>query len=174
MTIRSMTGFAAREGAHGALTWRWELRSVNARGLDLRWRGPEGRDALEPAIRKAAQARLTRGAFTIALRLNDGPDAPGPRLTLDMAMLDALLDAATGIRDRAAARGLVCAPLSVEALLHQRGVMERLDVAPDPALRDAENAAILADGLAALDDLAAMRADEGARPMKRAWRRNWR
>lgn len=163
MTIRSMTGFAAREGSHGPLTWRWELRSVNARGLDLRWRGPEGRDALELAIRAAAQKRLTRGAVTIALRLSAGPDAPGPRLGLDLGMLDALLTASEGIRARAAARGLECAPLSVEALLTQRGVLERADEIPDPDLHAAETAAILADGLVALDDLAVMRAEEGAR-----------
>ncbi|MFT6226765.1 MAG: hypothetical protein ACJARE_001163 [Paracoccaceae bacterium] len=163
MTIRSMTGFAAREGSHGTLTWRWEMRAVNARGLDLRWRGPEGRDALEPAIRKNAQARLTRGAVSIALRIDDGPDAAGPRLLLDPVLLNALLDADAGIRAAAAGRGITCAPLSAEALLSHRGVLDRAPDIPDPDLRAAQDAAILADGLAALEGLVAMRAEEGAR-----------
>ena len=40
-----MTGFAAAAGPD----WRWEVRSVNHRGLDLRLRLPSGCDGLEPA-----------------------------------------------------------------------------------------------------------------------------
>jgi uncharacterized protein YicC (UPF0701 family) len=46
MTIASMTGFARASGVHGDLRWAWELKSVNSKGLDLRFRLPPGRDAL--------------------------------------------------------------------------------------------------------------------------------
>ncbi|MGG7568226.1 YicC/YloC family endoribonuclease [Rhodovulum sp. DZ06] len=162
MTLRSMTGFAAREGTHGALSWRWEMRSVNARGLDIRWRGPEGRDEIEPAIRAAAAARFTRGNVSIALRLSERPEAAAPRFALNAPAVDALLAAAIALRDRVEEAGLAPAPLSLDALLAQKGVLERAEPEDDPELRAAENALILADGEAALDALAQMRADEGA------------
>ena len=39
--IKSMTGFASAKGALAPHNWGWELRSVNAKGLDLRLRLPE-------------------------------------------------------------------------------------------------------------------------------------
>ena len=38
MSIASMTGFSRAQGAHGVWSYAWELKSVNAKGLDLRLR----------------------------------------------------------------------------------------------------------------------------------------
>lgn len=62
-----MTGFARTEGATGNVSWHWELRSVNGRGLDLRLRLPTGTELLEPQVREAAARYLTRGSVTISL-----------------------------------------------------------------------------------------------------------
>ena len=54
MTLESMTGYAASEGGvtldTPGKTWRWglEIRSVNSKGFDLRFRLPSGREFLEP------------------------------------------------------------------------------------------------------------------------------
>ena len=40
--LASMTGFARAEGRAASIAWVWELRSVNGRGLDLRFRLPSG------------------------------------------------------------------------------------------------------------------------------------
>ena len=40
MALSSMTGFARGHGVSGDLCWAWELKSVNAKGLDLRLRLP--------------------------------------------------------------------------------------------------------------------------------------
>lgn len=162
MALRSMTGFASREGTHAGLGWRWELRSVNARGLDIRWRGPEGRDALEPAMRAAAAERFARGAISINLRLTERPEAVAPRLALNPEAAGALLAAARALQGMADEAGLETAPLSLDALLAQKGVLERAEPVDDPERRKAEDAAILADGAAALEALAGMRAAEGA------------
>ena len=77
MTLRSMTGFATVGGQAGPLEWQWEARSVNARGLDLRLRLPEGLEALEPETRKAAQVHLARGAVQLSLRIAR-PKRPRP------------------------------------------------------------------------------------------------
>ena len=47
MALSSMTGFARGQGAAGAYAWSWEIKSVNAKGLDQRFRLPTGRDAVE-------------------------------------------------------------------------------------------------------------------------------
>ena len=44
MALSSMTGFARADGASGPYAWSWELRSVNAKGLELRLRTPPGWD----------------------------------------------------------------------------------------------------------------------------------
>ena len=45
MTVSSMTGFARSHGASGPYSFEWELKSVNAKGLDLRLRLPAGWEA---------------------------------------------------------------------------------------------------------------------------------
>ena len=47
-----MTGFGRADGVAGALVWRWEVRSVNGKGLDARLRLPGGHERLEPAARE--------------------------------------------------------------------------------------------------------------------------
>src|SRR3977135_3774419 len=61
MPLASMTGFARAQGAAGAYAWAWELKSVNAKGLDLRLRLPAGWDAVEIPVRNRAAEVLTRG-----------------------------------------------------------------------------------------------------------------
>jgi uncharacterized protein (TIGR00255 family) len=69
MTIKSMTGFARTAGAVGPVSWHWELRSVNGRGLDVRLRVPPGFENLEPRIREAVGRRVSRGSLTVNLNI---------------------------------------------------------------------------------------------------------
>src|SRR6266852_5636760 len=62
MALSSMTGFARRHGVSGAYAWAWELKSVNAKGLDLKLRLPIGWDAVEPPVRARAAEVLARGS----------------------------------------------------------------------------------------------------------------
>ncbi len=159
-----MTGFAIAEGALGAgpqaTVWRWEARSVNARGLDLRLRLPEGWEALEPEVRRRA-APLRRGAVTLALRVAEAA-APGG-MAPDRAALAAAAAAAAEARAALEAAGLEVAPVAPERLLALRGVLDAGrgpgGAEPAPDLRDAA----LAGLDACLERLAAARAAEGAR-----------
>ena len=54
MALSSMTGFARGHGISGKYAWAWELKSVNAKGLDLRLRLPPGWDTVEVPARKNA------------------------------------------------------------------------------------------------------------------------
>ena len=65
--LASMTGFAHSEGAVEGLSWAWELRSVNGRGLELRFRLPSGFDMLEPALREVGPSECA-AALAAALR----------------------------------------------------------------------------------------------------------
>ena len=67
MTVSSMTGFARAEGQMGVYGWSWELKSVNAKGLDMRVRLPPGLDALEGPVRERIAAKLKRGNVTAGL-----------------------------------------------------------------------------------------------------------
>ena len=51
MALVSMTGFADAQGSREGVRWRWEAKSVNGRGLDLRLRMPPGFDSVEAAAR---------------------------------------------------------------------------------------------------------------------------
>lgn len=157
MSISSMTGFARADGQDGACAWTWEVKSVNARGLDVRCRLPGGYDRLEPPARERAQARFQRGSVTIGLKVTQGPGEGGYRI--NEAALGELLAALPEIRERVPDAG----PPSVDGLLALRGVIEPAEDELGDEARDAFDAAILEDLDRALDAVAAMRGEEGAR-----------
>lgn len=64
-----MTGFGSAEGAFEDYSWTWELKSVNGKGLDVRWRLPQGLEGLEIETRKRIAARFKRGNVSAALSL---------------------------------------------------------------------------------------------------------
>ena len=61
MALSSMTGFARSHGVTGAYAWSWELKSVNAKGLDVRLRLPPGWDAVEAPGAIERRRALARG-----------------------------------------------------------------------------------------------------------------
>jgi hypothetical protein len=69
--IASMTGFARATGNAGPWRLAWELKSVNAKGLDARLRLPPPFDAIEPD----ARARLSRKCAATAWR-NSSTNSP--------------------------------------------------------------------------------------------------
>src|ERR687888_267820 len=73
--IQSMTGFAAASADTPRGRLSVELRSVNARFLDLQLRIAEELRGAEPALRELLQARLARGKVECRVFLAD--DAAG-------------------------------------------------------------------------------------------------
>ncbi len=53
MALASMTGFARETGTSGPWRWAWELKTVNAKGLDVRVRVPPALEALAEECRAA-------------------------------------------------------------------------------------------------------------------------
>jgi len=156
MPAASMTGFARAEGATNASSWVWELRSVNGRGLDLRFRLPPGLDALEPPLRDAAARTLKRGNVTASLTLRREETR---RLAIDPAALDEALALALDL----CARIPGCPPPRAEALLALPGVLRPAAAEPEPGADETLAAALGVGFEQALASLAAARREEGER-----------
>jgi uncharacterized protein (TIGR00255 family) len=157
MALVSMTGFADAQGGREGLRWRWEAKSVNGRGLDLRLRLPPGLDSVEAAARVLAAERFRRGSIQASLSMETPDAARG--LRVDAA---ALASAVRIAKEVAAETGL--APARVDGLLALKGVIVQDDAAPaDDAGRAAREASILETLAAALDALSKARKAEGAK-----------
>ena len=123
MALKSMTGFASGKGELAPFSWSWELRSVNAKGLDIRLRAPDWLEGLEAALRETLAKSVTRGNVTLSLRLSRSEEAGG-QLSVNMAALDAMLNALATVETRAAQAGITLAPSRASDLLSQRGLLE--------------------------------------------------
>ncbi len=154
---QSMTGFASGQGEAMGLTWSWDLRSVNARGLDIRVRVPDWIDGLEQALRGLISKRLARGSVTVSLRLHsNGADTAQE---LNEAQLDRVLTAMLRIEAEAMTRGLSLTASSAADLITVRGVMDAPQQQSDPV---EVRAALVADFGPVLDSFIASRQAEGA------------
>ena len=157
MSISSMTGFSRIDGAAEGLTWAWEARSVNGRGLDIRLRVPPGYDAVEAPVREAITKRCSRGNISATLVLERQNGAGTVRL--NEKVLADILKAA----DRAAELSGGSRP-DTAALLSLKGVLEISDNAIDePIHRAAREKLLLQSFDAALDKLVESRRAEGTR-----------
>lgn len=156
MAVSSMTGFARAGGALDTLSWNWELKSVNGRGLDVRCRLPAGFDAVEQAIRKRINASLKRGSVSVALQLSSDGDKLRVRINHDV--LDQLAEVANDLSRRL---GLVGA--SVDGLLGMRGIIEIEEPEVEAEEQSRRETAILSSFDEALGALIAGRNEEGLR-----------
>jgi uncharacterized protein (TIGR00255 family) len=153
----SMTGFAETSGSHDGLRWRWEAKSVNGRGLDVRLRVPPGFDSLEPPARLLAAERFRRGSLQVSLMVEKQEGARG--LRVDPA---ALASAVKLAREVAAETGL--APARIDGILALNGVIVQDEQGIlDPLRRADRDAAILKSLAHVFDVLARARAGEGAK-----------
>ena len=153
--IASMTGFASAEGAIEGIAWAWELRSVNGRTLELRFRLPNGWDSLEAGWRDLAAKSLKRGNVTANLTLKRQSET---RLELDPVALEQVLRIATDLHRRIPGSP----PPSAEALLSLPGVLRQAQ--PDQQNEKAAAARPVHTGFTeALAGLVAARQAEGDR-----------
>jgi uncharacterized protein (TIGR00255 family) len=141
--IASMTGFAAatREVPSGQLAV--ELKSVNHRYLEFQCRIPDELRALEPVLREAVAASLTRGKVDCRLTFTPAA-AAASSLAPDSQALEALRAAGRSVLDVFPDARL----LSVSEVLHWPGVLASAQVAPDAMREDV--AALAAKAVAEL------------------------
>ncbi|GAA0563662.1 YicC/YloC family endoribonuclease [Rhizomicrobium electricum] len=157
MALVSMTGFAEGHGGLDAARWRWEARSVNGRGLELRLRLPPGFESIEPAARALATSRFKRGNLQATLSYDPGAATRG--LRVDPVALAAAVKIA---QDVAGETGL--APARVDGLLALKGVIIQDEGSlPDPEAQAARDTAVLKTLADCFDALAKARSIEGAK-----------
>jgi uncharacterized protein (TIGR00255 family) len=139
-----MTGYAVAtsEGAAGTLTI--EIKSVNSRFLDLQFRINDELRALEPDLRAAIMAAITRGK--VEARLSFGRKVAGGSQALNASLLADLARMQNEI-----AVHFVSAPvMSVAELLRWPGVIEEAQVGQESLQADV--AALTARTVAAFVD----------------------
>lgn len=154
MTLASMTGFARVAGASAHSRWAWELKTVNAKGLDLRLRVAPGYDSIETEVRARLSQALTRGTCYATLSVQREATAPDFHINQDLLRLvtEALAKVPLGDNLRRA---------SLDGILGLRGIVELREAAESEAELAEAQAAMLAGLDEALSALVAMRQAEG-------------
>lgn len=150
-----MTGFARAEGRHGAWSWAVEVRSVNGRGLEVRFRGPASFDGLERAARERAQVLFSRGQLAVTVLAKQASSQAPVRINRDQ--LDRYIELCRPYVEA----NLAAAP-ALDGLLNLPGVIEPVAEDDDPDARATLEAALVASIGEALDGLEAARRAEGA------------
>ena len=151
--IHSMTGYAVASAEITGGTLNVELRTVNSRYLDIQFRVADELRMLEPGLREAITARLSRGK--VDCRLSFSTTATGPRAqALNMTALEELKKLGEIIRRELPA----ATPLSAADVLRWPGMMAEGRVS-ESELR--EQTAKLSTTV--IGDLMAARSREGAK-----------
>jgi uncharacterized protein (TIGR00255 family) len=156
VSVASMTGFARAGGQMDDVSWQWEVKSVNARGLDIRIRLAPGAEALEVPVRNAVGEAFSRGSFNINLTVTRV--AASTRFSLNHELLDQLLSVVKEVEGRVKG-GMV----QIDGLLRVRGILEAVEdveTDEDKAKREAAMAASFTEALTAIK---AARKSEGER-----------
>lgn len=154
MALCSMTAFARSEFAHKGWGGSFEIKSVNARGLNVRTRLPAFLDGFDVTLRKRVAGRLDRGTVLVTLELRAGDQDSGIRVNEErLARLVALAGA---LRDRPEIE-----PARLDGLMRLPGVIESGPPQLPAEERSALEAALVAPFDAALDALIAARRREG-------------
>src|SRR4051812_4225270 len=117
MALSSMTGFARSQGASGPYAFEWELKSVNAKGFDLRTRLPQGWDELEAYAKKRTGELPSRG--TVYANLNVRRTSQIPTVRINEEVLTSIVKVAGVLAGKIDA----VAP-SIDGLLALKGVIE--------------------------------------------------
>jgi uncharacterized protein (TIGR00255 family) len=155
MALSSMTGFARGHGVAGAYTWAWEVKSVNAKGLDVKLRLPPGWDAIEAPVRARASEALARGSVFANLTVRR--DGAAPVAQVNEPVLAAVLSVLKSLAGKVDA-----APPTLDGILALKGVIEVSEAEESEAERRVAEAAIVTGFGEAMAGLADMRRVEGA------------
>src|SRR5882724_8778044 len=146
MALSSMTGFARADGVSGTYAWAWELKSVNAKGLEVRLRLPPGWDAVEVPVRGRATEALSRG--TVYGNLAVSRQGVAPVVRVNESVLAAVLATIGDI-----SRKVDAAKPTLDGILALKGVIDISEPEEHEEERRAAEAAVVAGFAAALTAL---------------------
>ena len=153
-----MTGFARIDGSGSGCSWTWEARSLNARGLEMRFRLGAGLEPVEASARKLAAERFSRGSLGFGLACRRQETAA--RYVINHGLLEQLTKTAARYRGETTGAEACSGASDVATLLTVRGVVEPVG---DEAPSSEQHAGILRGFAELLDELSYARQEEGAR-----------
>jgi len=154
MALSSMTGFARSHGVSGPYAWAWEVKSVNAKGLEFRLRLPPGWDAVETPVRAKAAELLSRG--TVQGTLTVTREGVVPVVRVNEAVLSAVIETMRDLAER-----IEASPPTLDGILAMKGVVEVTEQEDREDERLAAESAVVAGCGRTLEALAEMRRHEG-------------
>jgi uncharacterized protein (TIGR00255 family) len=154
--LASMTGYARAAGEAAGFELSIEIKSVNARGLDMRMRLPSGFDGAEPELRRLIAARLDRGAVTVNVGLKR--QTAGSELVVNETALTAVLGALKTLAEKTEA-----APPSLDGILGLPGILELQEADLSGEAGDAVMATLIQIAETCLSGLETARRGEGAK-----------
>ena len=157
MPLKSMTGFGRASGHENGASWTWELRGVNGRGLDLRFRLPPSLEAFEVRLREEIGKTLARGNLAISLTLKQ------PTGGVDFRLNEAALLRFQALAERARELTGRTEMLSLAALLAMKGVVEAIEGQASEEGVGGLSEALLASFRQALSAVGDSRQSEGRR-----------
>ncbi len=153
-----MTGYARGEGHDAAVSWVWEAKSVNGKGLDMRIRVPAGYDSLEMPARETLTKAMKRGNLQVSLTVTS--QTQGAQIAVNDALLERMLSICSQWQDRFP--GVAAAP-TWDGLLALRGVLEVAEPSAQDENIEDRTKAMLATLESAVVALIEMRQTEGGR-----------
>jgi len=155
-----MTGFARADGTFESdelkYVFTWEIKSVNAKGLDIKIKAPSGFEEIENEVKNFVAQKFTRGTFSINLNVQN--ESKNTSFVIDKALLNSLKDAVTQVYFE---NENIFAKPSPAELLKINGVLKINEVILDEETKNALHHALLKTLEQALEKLYVCRADEG-------------
>jgi len=148
-----MTGYGRGQSVHDGAKFTVELNSVNRKQSDVVVNLPRELAELEPRVRDAINAEITRGRLTVVIAFHAGASTP-QNLALDRQLARNYYEAMLDLKKEFGAAG----EISIETVLRAPGVLKAPEeqISPDTAWPHVEGAL-----REALTDLLKMREREG-------------
>ena len=124
-----MTGFASASAQEAGYSWSWDLRSVNARGLDIKIRVPDWLEGLEDKLRAALKDNVARGNVSVGLKISRQEEVGA--LSINPEALARTLGQLAAISAEAEARGLPVSAVQATDIAGMRGILEQRAMSDD-------------------------------------------
>lgn len=126
MSIASMTGFARVNGSlqtnNENINWIWEIKSVNGKSLDMKFRLPPNYDDMSLSLKTMAAKYLNRGSVSVYLDIIS--ETMAKKIKIDDNLLQELIQKSIDLSYK---YGDKLAKSSAAEFLTQRGVVELED-----------------------------------------------
>ena len=121
--INSMTGFASGSTQVGGVSLDFEIKSVNAKGVDLKIYLPEFISSLENELRQLVLRKISRGSVFLKIKLNPQSDVSNDYVLNDQ-LLNTVFEKIKNIEKICDEKHIPLEPLKASDFFSVKGVWE--------------------------------------------------